>query len=588
VLRSHHNGAYRTFNRSGFRRCAFAGVVVYDMRLRHLVALPCAVVALVFIAAMGAGLPRAGAPPSVGISINRIAPDRFEIVKLGPGSPSGAQVGDILDTRALTVEQRSRFWNGEAPAGETVPVTLLRGGQPVIVYAHLQALDPETQVAVDISFALMCFGVLGGLLLMLRGQGKASFAAGLMLLTLGLSSQSSWLGPTWLNLALFEVRLWSAPAFAISAFVLGMLLLRDRVSTPIRVLLILATSLAIAAEAFAWSFDYGLWMFTGRTMGGQIVYPYAAVAWVLVTILTFALAAARSQGASAAAVRTLFVATLIGLGEIAYTILSNVVGIPRPPALVSAACQLVMFAGYFYAFFARRLVALDFVLNRAAVFTIVAGVIAGALVLVEKLVEMFAFGRGLVFAVDLAATLLVALSFRWLESRISAAVEQVFYRAKLRAAEALDALPEDFPFHRDRAELANHLVREVQRQLQVPLAALYFVKGHEYVAGGAVGANLFSLPPVSDTDPAIIRLRSRHGPIDCHDFQTQLGSNGYAFPLVVLGRVTGCLYVAARTNGEAFDPDERSLLAHLAREAATAFLWMTEHKTAAADEAYSS
>jgi hypothetical protein len=364
-----------------------------------------------------------------------------------------------------------------------------------------------------------------------------------------------------------------------------MLLLRDRVSQSIRVVLILAASLAIAAETFVWSFDYGLWMFTGHTMGGQLVYPYAAVAWVSVTILTFALAAARSHGSNAAAVRTLFVATLIGLGELGYEFLAHF-GLPAPPPLLSAVCQLVLLVGYLYSFFARRLVALDFVINRAAVFAIVAGVIAGVLALVEKLVETFALGRESVFAVELAATLLVALSFRWLERRISNAVERVFYRDKLRAAEALDALPDDFPFHRDRTALANHLVREVLRQLHVPSAVLYFAKGHEYVAGGAAGGDLLSLPPVSDTDPAIIRLRSKRGPIDCHDFQTQLGSSGYTFPLVVLGRVTGCLYVSARTNGEAFDPDERMLLTRLAREAATALLWMAEHKTAAADEAY--
>ncbi len=536
---------------------------------------------------MGASLPRAATRPWIGVT-HRVAPDHFQIVKLTATSPSGARVGDILDTRALTVEQRSRFWNEEAPAGAIVPFPLFRDGEPVIVHAQMPARDPQTQLADDISFALMCLGIVAGLLLMFRGEGNASFAAGLMLVTLGLTLRpnGSWIGPVWLNVALFELTLWAAPAFAISAFVLGMLLLHNRVSQPIRVFLILVASIAIAAETFVWSLDYGLWMFTGHTEGGQLVFPYAAVAWISVTILTFALAAAKSQGNNVAAVRTLFIATLIGLGEIAYEFLADF-GLPKPPPLLSAVCQLVLFVGYFYAFFARRLVALDFVVNRAAVFTIVVGVIAGVLALVEKLVETFALGRESVFAVELGATLLVALSFRWLERRISDAVEHVFYRDKLRAVEALDALPDDFPFHRDRTALANHLTREVVRQLHVPSAVLYFAKGHEYVAGGAAGADFLSLPPVSDTDPAIIRLRSKHSPIDCHDFQTQLGSSGYTFPLVVLGRVTGCLYVAARTNGEAFDPDERALLTRLAREAATAILWMAERKSAAVDEAYS-
>lgn len=41
--------------------------------------------------------------------------------------------------------------------------------------------------------------------------------------------------------------------------------------------------------------------------------------------------------------------------------------------------------------------------------------------------------------------------------------------------------------------------------------------------------------------------------------------------LVVLGRVTGCLYVAVRRSGEAFDTDERAVLTRLTREAANAF-----------------
>jgi hypothetical protein len=558
------------------------------MQPRHIVAFLCVIVSLVFVAATATSLPKAGAQPSRGVD-QRVAPDHFRIVKLTPTSPSGEQVGDILDTRALSVEQRMRFWNGDAPVGATVPFPLFRNGKPVIVYAHIQARDPQTQLADDISLALLCLAAVAGLLLMFRGEGNASFTAGLMLLSFGLTlgTTGSWAGPTWLNVAQFELTLWSAPAFAISAFVLGMLLLRDRVSQSIRVILVIAGSIAIAAETFAWSFDYGLWVFTGHTMGGQLVYPYAAIAWILVTILTFGMAAARSQGTNSAAVRTLFIATLVGLGEIVYSYLAKFGLVPNAPPLVAAVCQLVLFVGYFYAFFARRLVALDFVINRAAVFTIVAGLIAGVLALVEKLVETFALGRESGFAIELGATLIVALSFRWLERRISDALEHVFYRDKLRAAEALDALPDDFPFHRDRTVLANHVVREVLRHLRVPSAVLYFAKGHEYVAGGAAGADLLSLPPVSDTDPAIIRLRSKHSPIDCHDFQTQLGSSGYVFPLAVLGRVTGCLYVAARANGEAFDPDERSLLARLAREAATALLWMTEHRANSADEAYS-
>jgi hypothetical protein len=545
----------------------------------------CGIIAFICVAGIGASLPHAAGRVRWVSSLQRIAPDHFRIVKLSPdGERSGARLGDVLDTTALTLEQRMRFWNGAAAAGATIPVLLFRSGKPVIVQAHAPPLDSQAYIAIAISFALVCIAILAGLLLMLRGDGKASFVAGLALLTLGLTLQRAdhgaapWIGPVWFEAALFEIVLWSAPAFAVSAFVLGMILLRDHVARPVRIALMLTATAAILTETAAWSADYGQWIFTGHTFGGQYIYPYAAVAWISVTILTFALAAARTHGDNAAAVRTLFVATLIGLADIAASYLADFGFVPRPPAMVNAACALVLFAGYFYAFFARRLVALDFVINRAAVFAILAAVIAGVVAIVEKLVETFALGRESGFAFEVASTLIVALSFRWLERRISAAVERVFYRDKLRAAEALEALPEDFPLLRERSILANHLVREVQRQLRVPFTVLYIAQGQEYVAEGAAGIDPIAVLPVADTDPAIVRLRSRHDAIDCHEFQSRLGSDGYAFPLTVLGRVTGCLYVSARPNGEGLDPDERSIIARLAREAATAMLWMTEHQ----------
>jgi hypothetical protein len=556
------------------------------MKARYVATILCAVVALVVILATATSLTGIGeGRNSIISSSHRIAPDRFRIDKLTPsGERSGARVGDVLDSRALTVEQRMSFWNGAAPPGAMLSVPLFRGGSSVVARARVPQSDPQTRAVTYVWFALMCLGALAGLLLMMRGEGIASFAAGLMLLTLGFArthdSIIPWSGPPWLNLAIFELLLWSAPAFAISAFVLGRILLRDRVSRSVRTLLTLCAAVAIGAETMVWTLDYGQWMFTGHTFGGQLIYPYAAVAWIAVTIATFALAAARSQGPNAAAVRILFVATAIGLGEIAYSFLSDFGWLPRPPALVSAVCQLLLFSGYFYAFFARRLVSIDFVINRAAVFAIVAAVIAGVLALVEKLIETLALGRESSFALEVGATLVVALSFRWLERRISAAVERIFYRDRLRAAEALEALSEDFPLLREQTALANHIVREVQRQMAVPSAVLYLARSREYVAEGAAGVDLIALPPVSDEDPAIVRLRSRHRPVDCHEFQTHLGSAGFAFPLAVLGRVTGCLYVAARTNGEVFDPDERALLTHLAREAAVAMVWMLEHQTA--------
>ena len=66
-------------------------------------------------------------------------------------------------------------------------------------------------------------------------------------------------------------------------------------------------------------------------------------------------------------------------------------------------------------------------------------------------------------------------------------------------------------------------------------------------------------------DPAFVGLRARNAELDLHATQSALGTDGYAFPLIVRGNLLGALMVSQRP-GEHFAAEERELLFHVAHE----------------------
>jgi signal transduction protein with GAF and PtsI domain len=67
-------------------------------------------------------------------------------------------------------------------------------------------------------------------------------------------------------------------------------------------------------------------------------------------------------------------------------------------------------------------------------------------------------------------------------------------------------------------------------------------------------------------------MRSTLRPVDPDDLGS--GAPGeLALPLVVVGKVTGALVLAARNSGERYDPGEVQILSKLAHELAITLLW---------------
>ena len=74
---------------------------------------------------------------------------------------------------------------------------------------------------------------------------------------------------------------------------------------------------------------------------------------------------------------------------------------------------------------------------------------------------------------------------------------------------------------------------------------------------------------VATDDLAFVKLRARNAELDLDDTRSQLGRDGYAFPLMLRGTLLGALVVGQRP-GEHYAADERELLFHVAHEVGAA------------------
>jgi hypothetical protein len=539
-------------------------------------------ITLVALSIHGTGVPvRTGDERHIGT-------DRFVFTSVTPaGLKGGVRVGDVFDTRLLTLRQRMQSWNKFGSASTVVVFPVLRGGRIVSVHQPFAPAPPEAVFLDDVFLVIVCISALCGLILIARGRDAASLAAGIMLVSLSFYQQSfpAWNAPLPIVVGIFLISIWSVTTFGVSAFILGLLLLPKTVSRIVRAILISGAALAIGASFLFWTLDYSVWNFTGHTIfNGEQTYEYSRLAQIVVIVTTFGIAAATVRGKAAAAARVFFVATLIGFGADAFLFVSQLLGRAVSPGETVAyvVCWTVLCGGYLYALLGKRLVSLDFVINRAAVFAVIVALVSAVLVLVEKLVERFAVGAPSGFIIELAATLLIALSFKWIERRVQDVVEHLFYRDKLRAAETLRALADDFPFLRDPQDVVELVAREVRRNMHSPHTAIYLAQAREYRPVASDGEAPLAMRNIPDSDALILRLQSRRTALDTRDFATAFPGSATLFPLCVFGAVIGCLRVDERSNGEALDPDERAVLMDLARETAAAITWLKGARSSAA------
>lgn len=224
-------------------------------------------------------------------------------------------------------------------------------------------------------------------------------------------------------------------------------------------------------------------------------------------------------------------------------------------------------AGLLYSVLRKRVVAMSFAVNRAIVYGLIVAFVVGVFAVLAAVVENNAIGRDAGLALTVAVSLAVGFVLEALRDRINILVERLFFRRRYEAEAALRRFAQHCGYIERPERLLDEAEEEIHRHIQPRSLAFYESSQNGYLRVRQRG-EAFYPQQVDVDDRAFVALRADREPIDLGDVRSELGNEGYAFPMAVRGVLSGVLVCGPRT--EEYTRDERKLLAELAQQVGTA------------------
>ena len=236
-----------------------------------------------------------------------------------------------------------------------------------------------------------------------------------------------------------------------------------------------------------------------------------------------------------------------------------------------------------YAVLRHRVVDVSMVLNRGLVYAATTSLVLGLFALFESLIERSALGHGASLALEFAVPLGLGVGLSTVHRRIDALVERFLFRRQYRTETALRRFAEECAFITQTEDLFAQAVGQIAKHTGAPHVALYESSAQGYTCVHQRGTP--ALPDaIAMNDPAFVGLRARNAELDLHATQSVLGTDGYAFPLMLRGNLLGALVVGQRP-GEHYAADERELLFHVAHEVGAALFALRAQESEARAQA---
>ncbi|MDQ6826794.1 MAG: GAF domain-containing protein [Candidatus Eremiobacteraeota bacterium] len=488
------------------------------------------------------------------------------------GIQAKLRVGDIVDTREMSLPQRlANFW-GYWKAGARFAMPVHRQGHAILVQQPIVANDLRSLFILDVFQRLVLFGV--GVLLIARGAGRPGLFGGLTLLFMAVANGytvSFGNVPLAVGVTAFLIQSTATLFAAVPRYWFAMSLQpydeRKRTQIALKILfavLLLAYTVVLIlrrVEAFnGYSVSYSSNYLQAMNLLTNVYF-----------VVLFGMVAARATGPNTSSMRIFFWSFVLGSTGSIVNNLYRIFGHEALPWDGALNLTFLFFAfGFAYAVFAKRLVAVNFYISKAAIFTIVLAVIIAVFVLLERLIEFATLSKAQSLFLELGVPLALGLSLKWIERHAERIVVQVLYREKLYAEKELEALICDFPHARDVDALGRTVVCDVHRLTRAPSVALYRESPLGYSPVAAIGSG--TRTSVAADDRAFLRMRATQRAVEPDALGSELHAV-LALPLVVVGKVTGALVLSARPNGERYDPDEITTLSKLAHELAITLVW---------------
>jgi hypothetical protein len=224
---------------------------------------------------------------------------------------------------------------------------------------------------------------------------------------------------------------------------------------------------------------------------------------------------------------------------------------------IESVSHLLVPLGLSYAALRRRVFDIGFVLNRAAIFTVVSLIVIGAFVLLEWSLGTWLGNLGHVtsLALNVALALVLGVSLRFVHARVERVIDAVLFRKRHEAVHALRSFAREAAYITNAETLLDRTVSTIERHADV----------------SSVGIRLESAlsSPALANDPAILKLKAWSAPLDLQPVETALEGE-WAYPMIVRGRLVGVLLLGSRRSSESYAPDESEAIAEVAQGVAGA------------------
>jgi hypothetical protein len=212
--------------------------------------------------------------------------------------------------------------------------------------------------------------------------------------------------------------------------------------------------------------------------------------------------------------------------------------------------------GLGYAIVRHRVVDIGFVVNRALVFGTVSAIVVVSFMALEwALSSVFVRVSHITStSLELGLALVLGFSLRSIHGRVDALVDDVFFRDRHEAERALMRFAKDVAFIVEPRIAIARAHAEMVVRTGAAAAAIYVVDGHAAVRIDP--AETAAPDHVGVDDPALVRMRATRTFCDLRRVGESAFAGDHAFPMCVRDAVTGCVVLAAKSNGEAYAPDE--------------------------------
>ena len=260
--------------------------------------------------------------------------------------------------------------------------------------------------------------------------------------------------------------------------------------------------------------------------------------------------------------------------------------VPGPVELgpLTEVASVVMPICVAYAVLRQRLIDVDFVINRAIVYAMLATILLAFVSLLDWFTSRFIEEYHLALYAEAAATIAMGFVLDRLHAQLDNFSERIFFRARHEAEEHLARVARSLGFASRMESIEEALVDQPLQTLKLASAALFchdasrpvFVRTH---SSGWAGDDLHEFP---DDAPTVRYMRADHNALAARDADLPAGHlpQGAAAPALVVpifcrDDMHAIAIYGAHANSTGLDPNEVALLTSLAPGAGLAFDHLT-------------